>query len=1300
MQEIKVFLAHTSEVKDDIDQIRIAIDSKYQESKEYRIIIKHWSDADKGLSQDRFQQRLNEVIGTCEILYIFFQNRVGEYTKEEFYYGLERFKKYQKPYNMSLFFKDFHTSNKAPKQERIEANNTIDFQDEVREINGNQHTFDYTNIADLKNQLLAQLEIDLKKPIPQKLIPTILDELFPKEEKTAIYLKENVVIPRRDENFVGREAEIQLTLKYLINKKQYAITGVIGNGGVGKSAIANEIIHIIQDSWRGKPSDYLKEKVFVDGIMWIKLEQEQTLELVFEEQIIKQLGVKLSLKNFDMELHKLLLGRDILIVLDSAEQNQPIFNELMKLFNNYPILITSRKKYAGIKMLELDTLYAKESFDLFQNHLDQPIPKEEEESITKFCVETLGGLPLAIKIIANYMKESRRKLSEVKQNLLDIKIDDPFREETVSVDSVFELSYSTLTPNAQKVFAMGSVFIYPFKEVYLLEIAKKNEETSSITQEIDSLMKISLIERNGDLYSYHPLLREYALKKLYSFAFSEAIFEAYKGHHVYLSANEANLPIIYDELLFILEDDYRKENYERFFKIIKNLDWWLVGVGFYARRENLLFKGYQKAQTLEDKKNEYIFLRSYADTLYRKGKTEEAKRYFQKALKFEEGKEDFWLHYSLGAMEYDLKNYQDSYTKNLEFSRKALIKDNTNYSSFLKTNSWICTDYYQFNLGIDYAKINSLVQGTRSNNFKALNDLIKVYFYQANYEKSLDFIKVLENYFYDINFDIEDKIELKILKSWIYLYTNNHSLLNEIKYVENSFNLLEFGDNVYDTLRGIKMFFHIQKTDFEQAKRSLEKIRDKEEKNLALGIYNSYTDISKAEELLKTYLKQENPSPKELATAKLYLAKVYTKKEKIEEAVKLLCEAQYIFQSYMNPIEKKIEKEILECVGIDKFIEIKSNTPREKIENASFLENLPKSVEAKDGKKMILIPQGFSIYGEDNFSIPTIDEIFEDVEMVLENNKKLQRIRYLGNFYIDKEAVTNEEYIAYCQESGKEIPSNLANLQPNESVKNLTLQKMQEYAEFYGKVLPLPEEWEKACRGEENFNYPWGNEWDENIEIDIGKEDFKDLKNLFVDYNCFEEYVEWYHTYQNDNEREEVDLGVLNHINFNKRIEVDKYFFFKILFNSLSLNTIEKFRVIDAISTLSQFQVDEFTKIFTEEVEKFIELSKEHPDDIVKLFGRMKEQALDIIGELTLKKSDYITSISPYGIKNMVGNGYEVAYKNRRENIIFKGSIITYDYKEKLKAKTEWSDKDKNIPLRNATFRCVKPIFSLEDLQG
>ena len=77
-------------------------------------------------------------------------------------------------------------------------------------------------------------------------------------------------------------------------------------------------------------------------------------------------------------------------------------------------------------------------------------------------------------------------------------------------------------------------------------------------------------------------------------------------------------------------------------------------------------------------------------------------------------------------------------------------------------------------------------------------------------------------------------------------------------------------------------------------------------------------------------------------------------------------------------------------------------------------------------------------------------------------------------------------------------------------------------------------------------------------------------------------------------------------------VEVDEQKFLDLLKHSLSLNTQEKKRVVDAVPTLSQFQFDELTKVFTEERAKFKELAKEHPDDIKKLVKKQQTEWLQL----------------------------------------------------------------------------------------
>jgi hypothetical protein len=77
-------------------------------------------------------------------------------------------------------------------------------------------------------------------------------------------------------------------------------------------------------------------------------------------------------------------------------------------------------------------------------------------------------------------------------------------------------------------------------------------------------------------------------------------------------------------------------------------------------------------------------------------------------------------------------------------------------------------------------------------------------------------------------------------------------------------------------------------------------------------------------------------------------------------------------------------------------------------------------------------------------------------------------------------------------------------------------------------------------------------------------------------------------------------------------VSVQKSTFLDLLKHSLSLNIQEKKRVVDAVPTLSQFQFDELTKVFTEERVKFKELAKEHPEDIKKLLVKQQTEWLQL----------------------------------------------------------------------------------------
>ena len=74
----------------------------------------------------------------------------------------------------------------------------------------------------------------------------------------------------------------------------------------------------------------------------------------------------------------------------------------------------------------------------------------------------------------------------------------------------------------------------------------------------------------------------------------------------------------------------------------------------------------------------------------------------------------------------------------------------------------------------------------------------------------------------------------------------------------------------------------------------------------------------------------------------------------------------------------------------------------------------------------------------------------------------------------------------------------------------------------------------------------------------------------------------------------------------------DEQKFLKLLAGSISLMRDEKWRIIQAIPNLSQFQLDELHKILDEEKKKFAELSPKHLLQLQKLEQKHAEEWRDL----------------------------------------------------------------------------------------
>jgi len=134
---------------------------------------------------------------------------------------------------------------------------------------------------------------------------------------------------------------------------------------------------------------------------------------------------------------------------------------------------------------------------------------------------------------------------------------------------------------------------------------------------------------------------------------------------------------------------------------------------------------------------------------------------------------------------------------------------------------------------------------------------------------------------------------------------------------------------------------------------------------------------------------------------------------------------------------------------------------------------------APDG--MVFIPAGEFIMGTNDAGY-SVDPIAVLPNKPLITDERPAHTVYLDSFAMDRTKVRNRDYRRFAKSADAPLPFGLEESDPDQPVTGLTWQEAADYCAFVGKRLPTEEEWEKAARGTDGRVYPWGNQFDPEIE--------------------------------------------------------------------------------------------------------------------------------------------------------------------------------------------------------------------------
>ncbi|MDJ0582954.1 DUF4062 domain-containing protein [Crocosphaera sp.] len=84
-QNLKIFLASSSELKEDRDQFEIFINRQNKKYIKQGIFLELviWEDFLDAMSRTRLQDEYNKAIKECDVVVSLFKTKVGQYTEEE-----------------------------------------------------------------------------------------------------------------------------------------------------------------------------------------------------------------------------------------------------------------------------------------------------------------------------------------------------------------------------------------------------------------------------------------------------------------------------------------------------------------------------------------------------------------------------------------------------------------------------------------------------------------------------------------------------------------------------------------------------------------------------------------------------------------------------------------------------------------------------------------------------------------------------------------------------------------------------------------------------------------------------------------------------------------------------------------------------------------------------------------------------------------------------------------------------------------------------------------------------------------